>query len=112
MHVVLIYCRPSGETHTQTLRPWLEQQAAKLSAQPHVQRTAVVNLTTHGSDRGDRGWLLECELDDDAGAPGDMLRELLTDMRLVGFHPIVFTAPDAWIPAAVRLQYWLGTVCS
>jgi hypothetical protein len=57
-----------------------------------VHRTAIANLTTPGSDRGDPGWLLECELEDDAGAPSDTLRALLTDMRLVGFHPLLFTA--------------------
>jgi hypothetical protein len=100
MHVVLIYCRPGIETQTQTLRPWLEQQAAKLSAQPQVRRTAIVNLNAPGSDRGDPGWLLECELDDDAGLPSDTLRELLTDMRLVGFHPVVFTASGGRPPFA------------
>ena len=29
---------------------------------------------------------------DAAGPPGDALRELLTDMRLVGFDPTVFVA--------------------
>lgn len=92
MHMVLIYCRPSGETHTQALRPWLEQQAATFSAQPHVRRTTVISLTSGGSERRDGGWLLECEFGDDAGPPGDMLRDLVTDMHLVGLHPIVFTA--------------------
>jgi hypothetical protein len=40
----------------------------------------------------EHGWLLDCELVDAAGPPGDALRELLTDMRLVGFDPTVFTA--------------------
>jgi hypothetical protein len=89
MHVILIYCRPGGETPTEALGPWLEQQAAELSAQQDVRRTTVVGLTAGASDRRDRGWLLECELEDDAGPPGDILRDLLTDMRLVGLHPVV-----------------------
>ena len=76
-----------------TLRAWLEHQAAELSAGPGIRRTTVVDLTTPstGGPR-EHGWLLDCELVDAAGPPSDALRELLTDMRLVGFDPIVFMA--------------------
>ena len=58
-----------------------------------IRRTTVVDLTTPstGGPR-EHGWLLDCELVDAAGPPSDALRELLTDMRLVGFDPTVFTA--------------------
>jgi hypothetical protein len=93
MDSILIYCRPRANGRAYTLRAWLEHQAAELSAGPGVLRTTVVDLTTP-STRGPRehGWLLDCELVDAAGPPGDALRGLLTDMRLVGFDPTVFTA--------------------
>jgi hypothetical protein len=93
MDSILIYCRPRANGRAYTLRAWLEQQAAELSAGPDVARTTVVDLTTPstGGPR-EHGWLLDCELLDAAGPPSDALRELLTDMRLVGFDPTVFTA--------------------
>jgi len=36
--------------------------------------------------------LLDCQLADAAGPPHGALRELVTDMRLVGFDPIVLMA--------------------
>ena len=93
MDSILIYCRPRAHARTHTLRAWLEQQAAGLSAGPGIRRTTVVDLTTPstGGPR-EHGWLLDCEVVDAAGPPSDALRELLTDMRLVGFDPTVFTA--------------------
>jgi hypothetical protein len=35
--------------------------------------------------------VLECELANAGGARADALRELLTDMRLVGLEPALFT---------------------
>jgi hypothetical protein len=50
-----------------------------------------VRLTTPDrNSRRDLGWLLECELANGA-AGADTVRELLTDMRLVGLEPVVFT---------------------
>jgi hypothetical protein len=93
MESMLIYCRPRANGRAYTLRAWLEHQAAELSAGPGVLRTTVVDLTTP-STAGPRehGWLLDCELVEAAGPPSDALRELLTDMRLVGFDSIIFMA--------------------
>ena len=93
MDSILIYCRPRANGSAHTLRAWLEHQAAELSAGPGVLRTTVVDLTTPstGGPR-EHGWLLDCEMVDAVGPPSDALRELLTDMRLVGFDPTVFTA--------------------
>ena len=93
MDSILIYCRPRANGRADTLRAWLEHQADELSAGPGVLRSTVVDLTTP-STRGPRehGWLLGCELVDAAGPPSDALRELLTDLRLVGFDPTVFMA--------------------
>jgi hypothetical protein len=93
MDSILIYCRPRANGRAYTLRTWLEQRAAELSAGPGVLRTTVVDLTTPstGGPR-EHGWLLDCELGDAAGPPSDALRGLLTDMRLVGFDPTVFMA--------------------
>ena len=93
MDSILIYCRPRAKGRAYTLRAWLEHQAAELSAGPGVLRTTVVDLTTPstGGPR-EHGWLLDCELVDAAGQHSDALRGLLTDMRLVGFDPTVFTA--------------------
>ena len=93
MDSILIYCRPRANARAHTLRAWLEHQAAELSAGPEIRHTTVVHLTTPSADgRREHGYLLDCELVDTAGPPGDTLRELLTDMRLVGFEPIIFTA--------------------
>ena len=90
MDSILVYCRPRSDA-TETLRAWLEQQVAQLSADPGVRHTAVVRVV--GQSRMDAaiGWLLECEF---AGANGsvELLRPLLTDMRLVGLHPTLFLA--------------------
>jgi hypothetical protein len=92
MDSILIYCRPRGDGRGHALRVWLEHQAAELSGRPGVQRTAVVHLTTPGPNaRRDLGWLVECELANAGGARADSLSELLTDMRLVGLEPVVFT---------------------
>jgi hypothetical protein len=92
MDSILIYCRPRANGRAYTLRPWLEQQAAELSAGPGIGRATVVDLTTPGTGGlREHGWLLDCELVDAADPPSDALRELLTDMRLVGFDPAVFT---------------------
>jgi hypothetical protein len=92
MDSMLIYCRPRDGTRADTLAAWLEHEAAALSARPGIRRTTVVRLTTPGADDGcDRGWLLDCEVVD-RGGPPNAFRELLTDMRLVGLHPIIFVA--------------------
>jgi len=92
MDSILIYCRPQGDGRGHSLRAWLEHQAAELSARPEVERTAVVHLTTPDPNAlRDLGWLVECELSSAGVAPADTLRELLTDMRLVGLEPVVFT---------------------
>lgn len=93
MHSMLIYCRSSDATRTDTLGPWLEQQAAALCAQPGVQRATVVRLTGQTVDGPrEQGWLVDCKLLDSAREPGSALGEMLTDMRLIGFDPTVFTA--------------------
>ena len=93
MDSILIYCRPRANARAYTLRAWLEHQAAELSAGPAIGRATVVDLTTPGTGGPrEHGWLLDCELADATGPPTDALRELLTDMRLVGFDPTVFTA--------------------
>jgi hypothetical protein len=93
MGSILIYCRPRNRMRTDGLAGWLEHQAAKLSAQPETRCTTVVRLTTpRTGDQRDRGWLLDCELVDAECPPDDALRELLTDMRLVGFDPITLMA--------------------
>jgi hypothetical protein len=92
MDSILIYCRPRDNGRGHTLRGWLAHQAAELSARPGVERTAVVHLTTPDlNSPRDLGWLVECELANAGGAHADRLRELLTDMRLVGLEPVVFT---------------------
>lgn len=91
MDSILVYCRPSSEAGADTLRAWLEQQAARLSADPDVRRTAVARVAGQtGTDAGN-GWLLDCEF---TGANGAVarLRPLLTDMRLVGLQPTVLVA--------------------
>jgi hypothetical protein len=91
MDSILVYCRPPSEAGADTLRAWLEQQAARLSADPEVRRTAVARVAGQtGTDAGN-GWLLECEFTDANGAVA-RLRTLLTDMRLVGLQPTVFVA--------------------
>jgi hypothetical protein len=40
----------------------------------------------------DPGLLLACQLADADGASAHMLRELVTDLRLVGLEPVVFVA--------------------
>jgi hypothetical protein len=92
MDSILIYCRPRANARGETLRAWFERQAAELSARTGVERIAVVRLTTPDpNSRRDLGWLLECELANAGGARADTLRALLTDMRLVGLEPVVFT---------------------
>jgi hypothetical protein len=92
MDSILIYCRPRDNGRGHTLRAWLAHQAAELSARPEVERTAVVHLTTPDlNSPRDLGWLVECELANAGGVHADTLRELLTDMRLVGLEPVVFT---------------------
>jgi hypothetical protein len=93
MDSILIYCRPRANARAYTLRPWLEYQAAELSAGPAIGRATVVDLTTPstGGPR-EHGWLLDCELVDAARPPSDALRELLTDMRLLGFDSTIFIA--------------------
>jgi hypothetical protein len=90
MDSILVYCRPRSDA-TETLRAWLEQQAARLSADPDVRRTAVVRVAGRSRTDASNGWLLECEF---TGANGtvERLRPLLTDMRLVGLQPTVFVA--------------------
>ena len=93
MDSILNNCRPRANGRAYTLRAWLEHQAAELCAGPGVLRSTVVDLTTPSmAGPREHGWLLDCELVDAAGPPSDALRELLTDMRLVGFDPTVFTA--------------------
>jgi hypothetical protein len=93
MDSILIYCRPRANARAYTLRAWLEHQAAELSAAPGIGRATVVDLTTPGTGGArEHGWLLDCELVDAAGSPSDALRELLTDMRLVGFDSTIFVA--------------------
>jgi hypothetical protein len=91
MNSILVYCRPPSQVTAETLRAWLEQQAARLSADPDVRRTAVVGLA--GQSETDTGnvWLFECEFTGANGAV-ERLRPLLTDMRLVGLQPTVFVA--------------------
>jgi len=92
MDSILIYCRPRDTERRRPLRAWLAYQAAELSARPGVERTAVVHLTTPDPNSPrDLGWLVECELATTGGTRADTLRELLTDMRLVGLEPVVFT---------------------
>jgi hypothetical protein len=91
MNSILVYCRPPSDASAETLRAWLEQQAARLSADPDVRRTAVVRVAGRsGTDTGN-GWLLECEFTG-VNSAGERLRPLLTDMRLVGLQPTVFVA--------------------
>jgi hypothetical protein len=90
MDSILVYCRPRSGA-TETLRAWLEQQAARLSADPDVSRTAVVRVAGQSRTDEGNGWLLECEFTVANGAVG-RLRPLLTDMRLVGLRPTVFVA--------------------
>jgi hypothetical protein len=90
MNSILVYCRSPSDASAETLRAWLEQEAARLSGDPDVRRTAVVRVA--GQSGADTcGWLLECEF---TGANGtvELLRPLLTDMRLVGLQPTVFVA--------------------
>jgi hypothetical protein len=92
MDSILIYCRPRDTEHRRPLRAWLAHQAAELSARPGVERAAVLHLTTPDPNSPrDLGWLVECELANADGTRADTLRELLTDMRLVGLEPVVFT---------------------
>jgi hypothetical protein len=88
---ILVYCRPRSDSSAETLRAWLEQQAARLSADPDVRRTAVVRVA--GKSRADagNGWLLECEFTCVNGTV-ERLRPLLTDMRLVGLQPTLFVS--------------------
>ena len=91
MNSILVYCRSPSDASAETLRAWIEQEAARLSGDPDVRRTAVVRVAGQlGTDTGN-GWLLECEF---TGANGtvERLRPLLTDMRLVGLQPTVFVA--------------------
>jgi hypothetical protein len=90
MDSILVYCRPRNDA-AEALRAWLEQQAAQLSADPDVHRTAVVRVAGQSRADAGNGWLLECEF---TGANGtvELLRPLLTDMRLVGLQPTVFLA--------------------
>jgi hypothetical protein len=89
MNSILVYCRPASDAHAETLRAWLEQQAARLSADPDVCCTAIIKVAGQAGTDTANGWLLECEF---TGANGSVkrLRPLLTDMRLVGLRPTVF----------------------
>jgi hypothetical protein len=91
MSSILVYCRPPSEARAETLRAWLEQQAARLSADADVRRTAVVHVAGQSGAVTGNGWLLECEFTGPNGA-AERLRPLLTDMRLVGLQPTVFVA--------------------
>jgi hypothetical protein len=90
MDSILVYCRPRSDA-SETLHAWLEQQAARLSADPDVRRAAVVRVVGQSTTDVANGWLLECEF---TGANGtvELLRPLVTDMRLVGLEPTVFLA--------------------
>jgi hypothetical protein len=95
MDSILIYCRPRGGEHGESLSAWIERQATQLGDRPGFGQVAVMRLATT-NPRGDLGWLLDCKLTQSAGAPSDIVRELLTDMRLVGLQPALFVAqPDA-----------------
>jgi hypothetical protein len=89
MNSILIYCRPRGDGHGETLSAWIEHQATQLCLRPGFDHVAVMRLATT-NPRGDLGWLLDCKLTQSAGAPSDIVRELLTDMRLVGLQPALF----------------------
>jgi hypothetical protein len=91
MNSILVYCRPSSDASAETLRAWLEQQAARLSGDPDVRRTAVARVAAQSATATGNGWLLECEFSAANGAV-ERLRPLLTDMRLVGLQPTVFVA--------------------
>jgi hypothetical protein len=91
MNSILVYCRSPSDTSAEPLRAWLDQQAARLSADPDVRRTAVVCVAGQSSTDTGNGWLLECEFTGANGA-AERLRPLLTDMRLVGLQPTVFVA--------------------
>jgi hypothetical protein len=92
MDSILIYCRPRDDGRWHMLRGWLAHQAAELSDRPGVERAGVVHLTTPDlNSPRDLGWLVDCELANAGGACTDTLRELLTDMRLVGLEPVVYT---------------------
>jgi hypothetical protein len=89
MDSILIYCRPRGDGHGETLSAWIEHQATQLGERPEFDQVAVMRLATT-NPRGDVGWLLDCKLTQSARAPSDILRELLTDMRLIGLQPALF----------------------
>ena len=92
MDSILIHCRPRDSAYAHTLCTWLEQQAAGLSTRPGIRRARIIHRATLGADDPHQhGWLLECELVEAASPDSDALRELLTDMRLIGFDPIIFT---------------------
>ena len=82
--------RKRARTHAASLARAPSRRAL---AGPGIGHTAVVHLTTPSADGPrEHGWLLDCELLDAACPPSDTFRELLTDMRLVGFDPIIFMA--------------------
>jgi hypothetical protein len=92
MDPILVYCDPRDHADVDGLRVWLEQEAARLSADADVRRTAIRRVAAHPKLGRASGWLLECEFTEDSSDPTERLRPLLTDMRLVGLRPTIFVA--------------------
>jgi hypothetical protein len=92
MDPILVYCRPRNDADVDGLRVWLELEAARLSAETDVRRTAIRRVAAHPELGRASGWLLECEFTEGGSGPAERLRPLLTDMRLVGLQPTIFVA--------------------
>jgi hypothetical protein len=73
------------------LEEWLEHQVDRLRGTAPQATIRLARLTQHlPNAHVDVGWLLELEVSDsDRNAVEQQLREVLTDMRLLGFEPTV-----------------------
>jgi hypothetical protein len=92
-----IRCHPSVPVEAGELEEWLEQQVDGLRADaPHATVRLARLVQRVPSGEFDIGWLLEVELPDAAGPAAERrLSNLVTDMRLLGFHPTLLAPVDA-----------------
>jgi hypothetical protein len=101
MGKIAIRCHPSVPVDPGELEEWLDLQVEALRAR--TRGTVRLARLTQQMPSGDThvGWLLELELPESHRAPAEaQLREVLTDMRLLGFQPTVLSP----VPSGVDLR--------
>jgi hypothetical protein len=106
MRKITIRCHPSIPVDLADLEEWLELQVEKLRARTGgIVRLARLTQQLPSAEKH-VGWLLELEFPESLEVHAEaQLREVLTDMRLLGFQPTVLspvTRTSARAAAGVR----------